>query len=108
MGWRRFANGGYAVTCRTRRPVRDPQPPRGKTPPAQQDRTQGHAGDDSSSDSDVSIECAVLDAQGVGRVIGVGRSKVYELDARDDRTIMSMPRPIPRTASIRSASKMGR
>ena len=46
--------------------------------------TQGHTGGNSGSDPDVRVECAVLDAIGVGRFLGVGKSKVYELDARDE------------------------
>ena len=34
-------------------------------------------------------EPAVLDAAGVGRVLGVGRAKVYELDGRDE-----LPEPV--------------
>ncbi len=49
-----------------------------------QEPTQAHTGGHGQSDPDVSVECAVLDAQGVGRVIGAGKSKVYELDARGE------------------------
>ena len=34
-------------------------------------------------------EPAVLDAEGVGRVLGIGRAKVYELDGRDE-----LPEPV--------------
>ena len=72
------------MTGRTRRAVRAPQRLRETCPAAADERTQGHTGDHSGSDPDVSVECAVLDAAGVGRVLGVRKSKVYELDARDE------------------------
>ena len=51
--------------------------------------TQGHTGGHGQSDVDVRVECAVLDAQGVGRYLSIGRSKVYELHARDE-----LPEPV--------------
>ena len=77
------------MTGRTHRAVRAPRRLGETSPAAADDRTQGRTGEHSGSDPDVSVECAVLDAQGVGRVLGVGKSKVYELDARDE-----LPAPV--------------
>ncbi len=78
--------------------VRAPQSPRvassGAAPthgPTQApERTQRHTGGDvAEPDVHDTVECAVLDADGVGHVLGVGRSTVYELDAREE-----IPAPI--------------
>ncbi len=51
--------------------------------------TQGHTGGNGQSDADVRVECAVLDVDGVGRFLNVGRSTVYELHAHE-----RLPAPI--------------
>ncbi len=77
------------MTGRTRRAHVGHQRLRGDLAVEPQEPTQAHVGARGQADVDVRGECAVLDAQGVGRVLGVGRSKVYELDARDE-----LPSPI--------------
>ena len=77
------------MTAGTRRAVRAPQRPLETCPAAADERTQGHTGDHSGSVPDVRVECAILDADGVGRFLNVGRSTVYELHA-DER----LPAPI--------------
>ncbi len=77
------------MTSRTRRAVRAPQGFRATCPAGADERTHGHTNKHGGSDPDVSVECAVLDAVGVGRFLGVGKSKVYELDARDE-----LPAPV--------------
>ena len=72
------------MTGRTHRAVLAPQRLRATCPAAADERTHGHTRKHGGSDPDVSVECAVLDAAGVGRVLGVRKSKVYELDARDE------------------------
>ncbi len=69
------------MTGRTRRAVRAPQRLRETCPAAADERTQGHTGDHSGSDPDVKAECALLDANGVGHILGLGRSTVHELHA---------------------------
>ena len=60
-----------------------PNPAHAPTQPPE--RTQGHTGGDVRvPDAHETVECAVLDADGVGRVLGIGRSTVFELDAREE------------------------
>ena len=58
-----------------------------------EERTQGHTGGGletpAATASTAGAECAVLDVDELGRVIGASRSKVHELDARDE-----LPSPI--------------
>ncbi len=68
------------MTGGTRRAVRAPGPSGAKAPVTRKKRTRRDTGAD---------DCAVLDAEGVGRVLGIGRAKVYELDGRDE-----LPEPV--------------
>ena len=72
------------MTGRTRRAHVGHQLLRGDLAVEPQEPTQAHVGARGQADVDVRGECAVLDAVGVGRFLGVGKSKVYELDARDE------------------------
>ncbi len=77
------------MTGRTRRAHAGHQLLRGDMavePPA---ATQGHTGGHGESDVDVRVECAVLDSDGVGRFLNVGRSTVYELHSNE-----RLPAPI--------------
>ena len=77
------------MTCRTRLARAALRPLREAMAGAPVEQTRANTGGRSAGDPDVSVECAVLDAVGVGRFLGVGKSKVYELDARDE-----LPAPV--------------
>ncbi len=59
------------------------------------DATHAHTGGDAQTGPDTA-PCAVLDADGVGHVLGVGRSMVYDLDRRE-----ALPSPITLSARRR-------
>ncbi|MCP4036598.1 MAG: AlpA family phage regulatory protein [bacterium] len=67
----------------------------GNEPICTYDATHGHTGGDAQGGPDAA-PCAVLDADGVGHVLGVGRSKVYDLDQRE-----ALPSPITLSARRR-------
>ncbi len=73
----------------TRRASAPSQSPCGEWSPELQEPTQGRLRPHGSVDADARVECAVLDAGGVGRVLGLGRSTVHELDAKE-----RLPSPI--------------
>ncbi len=68
--------------------VRSSTPGPGDEPTLADDATHGDTRGDAQADAN-SAACAVLDADGVGHVLGIGRSKVYDLDQRE-----ALPAPV--------------
>lgn len=64
---------------------------RGEAAADPEEPTQGHTGGDTGGGvgeppapgPTAAVTCAVLDAAGIGRVLGVSRSKVHDLDAKE-------------------------
>ena len=68
------------MTGRTRRAVRAPGRSGAKAPAPGKKRTRRDTGGD---------KCAVLDAEGVGLLLGVAKSTIYAMDGRDE-----LPEPV--------------
>lgn len=71
------------MTSPTRRAHAAPEPASAGSLPVLQGPTPGHPRALGRSDAGAKGECALLDAAGVGRVLGVGRTTVYELHANE-------------------------
>ena len=77
------------VTGGTRRAHATSSRPRGELAEEPPGATRGHTGSHGESDVDVRVQSAVLDADGVGRFLNVGRSTIYELHSNE-----RLPAPI--------------
>lgn len=71
------------MTSRTRCTHADSQPPCVEPLPELQESTPCHPGALGRTDAGGKYECALLDAAGFGRVLGIARTTVYELHANE-------------------------